>query len=168
MKIDSRAVRLYLLGDERAVSAVYSAYFGFLYHGAYGILRNAEEAKDCVQEAFVDSLRNRPAVASPSALLSYLYKSSCNKAINCLKKSKRITGEEEGISLDKAPYGEELLNKLEAILLPQEYDALTLRSMGHPYKDIASVLDTTPGGARALYHRALGKAKKALKKEDWM
>jgi RNA polymerase sigma-70 factor (ECF subfamily) len=45
--------------EEAAIAALVSQYAGTLYRVAYSVLRNASDAEDAVQEAFVRVLRHR-------------------------------------------------------------------------------------------------------------
>ena len=49
--------------EEEAVAVLVSQYAGMLYRVAYSVLRNASDAEDAVQEAFVRVLRHRDTLA---------------------------------------------------------------------------------------------------------
>ena len=61
MEIAEKAVndKARQLADEEALAALVSQYAGTLYRVAYSVLRNASDAEDAVQEAFLRVLRHR-------------------------------------------------------------------------------------------------------------
>jgi len=61
MEIEEKAVndKARQLADEEALAALVSQYAGTLYRVAYSVLRNASDAEDAVQEAFLRVLRHR-------------------------------------------------------------------------------------------------------------
>lgn len=172
MQLDKRAVRLYFQKDERTVSFVYAEYARLLYHGAYEILHDKEESKDCVQEAFASSFKADDPPKDPKAFVSYLYRSAQNAALSRVRKNSRLEEypeSEPSAGIPERSYSTDELNALKGVLLKKEYDILTLRAgAGYPFRDIAASMEISEGAARSLYRRALGKAKKALKEEDYL
>ena len=58
--VDEKALQF---ADEEALAALVSQYAGTLYRVAYSVLRNASDAEDAVQEAFLRVLRHRETLA---------------------------------------------------------------------------------------------------------
>ena len=59
MENEASALRARQLAEEAALTALVSEYSGTLYRVAFSVLRNATDAEDAVQEAFVRVLRHR-------------------------------------------------------------------------------------------------------------
>jgi RNA polymerase sigma-70 factor (family 1) len=60
-------------GDQRAYAEIYSRYKGPLYIHAFNLLRDREEAKDVLQQVFLNLWVNRETIEVKSHLAGYLY-----------------------------------------------------------------------------------------------
>lgn len=168
MELDKRALRLYFQKDEGLVHYVYEHYYRLLYHVAFGLLKVKEEAEDAVQETFLKSFEKKATdFKGPREFVSFLCAVCRNLSFNRLMVRKRETelGESEPGDGEET-YESGLFERLKPSLLEKEYDTLLLRAgAGYSFRDIAFFLQMKEGAARALYHRALVKAKKILKGE---
>lgn len=137
------------------------------------ILRNREDAEDVLQETFLAFYRKMN-VINEAALLSYLYRTAHNKALNLIKKQKR----RELSSYSEMDYLPEEQNKREepdrtdlvrrafnrlaakyAILLEMQY----YRKMS--YKEIAAAMDISESAVDSRLVRAKKKLKKIISQE---
>ena len=170
MQIDQRAVNLFYLKDEKTVSAIYSTYFGLLKHICFGYVHDIAEAEDCAQEAFLRIYDSPATKVKPDVFLAYLCKAAKNLCLDRLKKNKEESLEEEfAATKDDFHYQDELLERLKQILSPEEFDALVMHvCLGLKFDEIGVALSITPSAARGLAYRGKEKAKKALKKEEWL
>ncbi|RBQ07925.1 RNA polymerase sigma factor [Pedobacter miscanthi] len=69
-------------GDRQAYIEIYTRYNSLLYQYAYKKLRNREEAKDVVQEVFIQLWKRHQQLSFDTALAGYLYQSVRNRALN--------------------------------------------------------------------------------------
>lgn len=169
MQIDNRALKLFYAKDESTVSAIYSTYFGLLKHISFGVVHDMSLAEDCAQEAFLRAFSGNNVCKSPSAFLSYLCTCAKNASLDQAKKKKEEPMDEEISSEDRFRYGDELLDRLKEILLPDEFDALFMHyCLEMRFDEIAIALGTSPSGARGLAHRGKEKARAEMKKEEWL
>lgn len=78
---DLELVRLFKTGDRNAFTAIYDRFFGVLYVHAFNRLKNEAEAKDAIQDLFINMWNKREAV-DLSNLSNYLYTSVRNRVLN--------------------------------------------------------------------------------------
>ena len=76
-------------GDETAFETLYLKYADFVYRVAYGMLSNAEEAKEVTQLVFISLHRSLKYFSFKSALSTWIYRITINTAINQGKKLSR-------------------------------------------------------------------------------
>jgi len=137
------------------------------------ILRNREDAEDILQETFVAFYRKMN-VINKETMLSYLYRTAHNRALNLIKKRKRKQKFSSNYSeMEHLPdYENEEYAKSELVrkafsLLPEKYSILLemqfYRKMS--YKDIAVALDISERAVDSRLVRAKKKLKKIISQE---
>ena len=153
--------------DRDKFEILYQKYRNLMYHVAYQILRNREDAEDAVQQAFfsiikiIDKISGSECPETKSLVVIITER----KAIDILRTSHRnqlLTLNEEILGLSiPLPGDNDLADALAA--LPAHYrEILLLRfDNGYSIKELSSMLGISESGIRKL----LGRAKKALKKE---
>ena len=171
---DLALVQRSLQGDERAFAELVSQYSAALYRLAWRMLRNEEEARDVVQEAFLRVFRALATFDQSRKFSTWILRITTNLCIDRIRRRKIKTlsididqSDEERVPVilvDKGPspedrYGQTALGDLldEIILqLPPIYRAVVeLRykeQLG--YEEIAQVLDIPLGTVKARLHRA--------------
>ncbi len=82
---DMELMELLALTDEAAFREIYLRYDTLLYTYAFRKLQDKEEAKDVVQEIFINLWNQRKTFVLQTALSAYLYKSVLNKVFNIFK-----------------------------------------------------------------------------------
>lgn len=82
-------------GNRKACNELYNAYAKAMYNICFRMLSNAEEAKDLLQEGFIDAFRRIETFRYESTFGAWLKKIIINKCINALEKRKIIWAEEE-------------------------------------------------------------------------
>lgn len=171
MTIDNRALKLFFAKDEKVVSCVYHSYSRLIYLLSFDILKNREESEEVVQEAFIKVLeKGKEASIEPKTFLAYLCTTAKNLSYDRYKSTSRYEelDDKEAISVDEYA-GNDLFDKLKTILNENEYEALSLRLYADlSFKEVGQVMGVTSSAARGYCHRALSKAKKNLKKEEWL
>jgi len=82
-------------GDRKAYNELYNSYAKAMYNICYRMMNNAEEAKDILQEGFVDAFRRVESFRFESTFGAWLKKIVINKCINALEKRKIVWVDEE-------------------------------------------------------------------------
>ena len=90
---DKEIVRLFLQRSEAALSETEIKYSRYCYSIAYGILKNDEDASECVNDALAAAWNAIPP-AEPSVLRTFLGKITRNLSLHALEK---MTAEKRGL-----------------------------------------------------------------------
>ncbi len=105
---------------------LYNNYYSLLVRFARGLLYDSEEAKDIVQEVFLDLWSNPVEIPEESTLKAFLFSCTRNKSYNRLKKLRIIDEHQEQVK--------------EALLFSYRMDA----NSGKDLKKIAEILSEMP------------------------
>jgi len=163
---DSEVIRRVLKGETGAFDVLVRQYQQEIYRLAYRMTRNAEDAQDLAQEAFVQAYRSLGSFRGLSRFSTWLYRIAMNLCLNHLKSTARqdpseVDGnlaDQRADSLATLLAGERdraLAEGIEA-LPPQQKATLTLRvHQGLSHKEIAGILDCSEGTAKANYFHAV-------------
>ncbi len=159
-------VQRVLAGETAAFEILVRQYQQEIYRLAYRMTRNAEDAKDLAQEAFVQAYRSLGTFRGQSRFSTWVYRIAVNLCLNHLKSASRQDPAEVNGRL--ADQREDSLTALltderdralaQAIegLPPQQKATLTLRvQQGLSHREIAQVLDCSEGTAKANYFHAV-------------
>lgn len=167
---DERLIDRTLAGESAAFGELVARYQDRLYGAAVAILHDPDEAKDVVQETFLQAYANLAQFRRTSRFYTWLYRISFNVAVGVLRQKKRsipanrlldtawesVTGKEE--SPENRQTRQEtvqiLWNAIER--LPIEYrKAIVLREIdGASYEEIAEAVDIPLGTVRSRLYRA--------------
>jgi len=82
-------------GNRKAYNELYDSYAKAMYNVCFRMMNNAEEARDMLQESFVDAFRRLESFRFESTFGAWLKKIVVNKCINALEKRKIAWAEEE-------------------------------------------------------------------------
>ena len=164
-------------GNFQAFEKLYHLYAGFVYNVALGILRNAEDSEEVVQEVFLILYRKINSFLRKSSLRTFIYRIAVNQAINLYRKrshrtncsSVSLTSQHKEADSEYSEYKE----LTEAVLnqLPVEHRLiLTLREIeGLSYEDISKILKIPIGTVKSRLKRAresfMLKARELLEQE---
>lgn len=163
---DSEVIQRVLAGDTAAFDGLIRQYQQEVYRLAYRMTRNAEDAKDLAQEAFVQAYRFLGSFRGQSRFSTWLYRIAVNLCLNHLKSAGRQDPAEVDARLPDARAdalaallgGERDRALAEAIasLPPQQKATLTLRvHQGLGHREIAEILGCSEGTAKANYFHAV-------------
>jgi len=149
-----------LPASEETLTA-YDLHSRLLYRLALAEYRDAELARDAVQEAFLrfhEARRNGQAIHS---VRSWLAKVVINFIRDHARRSARLAAinEAAGAAAEQgAPGGaRELELRIRSLLSPREFQCVQLRLAGYKYFEIAEILGLRPGSVACLLSRALRK-----------
>lgn len=93
---DEALIRSALQGDQRAYKLLLERHRHAIFHIAYKIVRNSEEAADLVQETFMKAFGSLASYRFEYRFSTWLYRIAANSAIDYLRKRKI-----EALSLDR-------------------------------------------------------------------
>lgn len=171
-------------GDEAAFKKVVELWQDMVYNTALGIVQNAEDAEDIAQEVFTQVYQSIHTFKGDAKLSTWLYKITCSKALDHLRKGKRkkrfgfvrsLFGENNEVTVHLPDFyhpGVVLDNKENAAVLfkavaqlPENQKiAFTLNKIeGLSYQEISEVMDTTVAAVESLLQRAKLNLRKWLK-----
>ncbi len=165
-------------GDLQAFEELVKKYQREIYGLAYRLVLDAEEAKDLVQQAFLQAFIHIRSFRQQAQFRTWLFRIAINQCYNYLKNKKKFgdpVDYEEYILVGEESPEADLVNREEhrrlyAALsrLPAKQRAvITLKlEQGLSYEEISRVLGGTTGAARVNYCQALKTLKKYLVSED--
>ncbi|HUY35883.1 MAG TPA: sigma-70 family RNA polymerase sigma factor [Pirellulales bacterium] len=176
---DNRLIDETLAGNSAAFGDLVRKYQDRLYNTIAHVIGSPEDARDVVQDAFVQAFVKLETFQRTSAFYTWLYRIAFNAAISGKRRRKptlsverqREQCGEEPVDGGGAP-GErleqqELAAQVRAALakLSEEHRAvIVLREMdGHDYDAIAGILDLPVGTVRSRLHRARLRLREELK-----
>lgn len=150
---------------------IYLEYRGLMFHVAYDILHNEQDAEDAVHQAFVKVAENIKRIGEPVCPKTHSYVVTIveNKAIDQYRKRKKIQtvellDEVQGI---EAHYeGDNELARC-ILKLPARYREMVLLRYHHGYsvREIANIMDISLTAAIKLDQRAKNKLRKLCEEE---
>ncbi len=91
---DEKLSNLIKLGDHAAFTEIFNRYSALFYNHAYNKLRNEEEARDIVQEVFINLWSRRINLDVTNNLSGYLYTAIRNSIFNLIKHKKVVANYE--------------------------------------------------------------------------
>jgi RNA polymerase sigma-70 factor (ECF subfamily) len=166
---DVQLIEETLAGHSKAFGRLVQKYQDRLYNTLVHVAGNAEDARDAVQDAFVQAFVKLDTFQGNSAFYTWLYRIGMNVAASARRRKRpaqsvehnRETGGEEPI--DDCPEPGEAMDQderrrqvREAIArLPDEYrEVIVLREIdGCCYETIAEILELPVGTVRSRLHR---------------
>ena len=171
---DIEAVQRVLAGDTEAFAVLVQQYQLEIFRLTYRMTRNAEDAKDLSQEAFVQAYRALGSFRGQSRFSTWLYRIAVNLCLNHLKAAARE--DPAGLNGDLADSRTDALDVLLAderdravaaavqTLPPQQKATLVLRvQQGLSHREIAEILDCSEGTAKANYFHAVRALQRGLR-----
>ena len=158
--------------DQSKFEKVYLTYKGLMYHTAYKVLNNEEDAEDAVHNAFVKIAESISKIGEPVCPKTQVYVVTIveNKAIDLYRAIQRrqkvkYVDDVSGITIE-----ESRVHGLAACIakLPPHYRQVILLKyhMGFSCKEIAKLLDITEANAIKLDQRAKRKLHQICQQEE--
>jgi RNA polymerase sigma-70 factor (ECF subfamily) len=172
---DGYLVAATLAGRGEAFGTLVERYERAVYHLCLRTMRDAEEARDCTQEAFFKAFRSlrtfKPDAKFSTWIFSIAYHACCDR----LGRRKRFSREEMPDRADPAPGPESEAERKDAAralraaidALPEKYRIVIslYHLQGKQYEEIARVLDLPMGTVKTHLFRAKELLRKALVNE---
>jgi len=181
---DEDLIRAAVAGDDVAFRELLERYKKRAFGVAIGIVGDADEAQDVVQDAFIKAYQNLKEFRFGSNFYTWFYRLLVNQAIDRWRKTSRaatVSLEEawlseesspaDSVAFPKTPEGLTANRELAAALsraigaLPEYHRAvIVLREVdGLAYEEIAEVLKCSVGTVMSRLHYARAKLREALK-----
>jgi RNA polymerase sigma-70 factor (ECF subfamily) len=182
---DRRLIRDCLKGRTAAYGELVRRYQDRLFNTVLRLLDNPEDAKDVVQEAFINAYQNLDGFKGDALFFTWLYRIAMNAAISFRRKQRVTisieTGSKSELLID--PVDESVFSQPEDSMVRQEDEAalqaalnklspehravLILKDIeGQKYEDIAEIMDVPIGTVRSRLHRARLELKELLQAEN--
>lgn len=156
-------------GDRAAQQEIYKLYALGMYNTAVRILNNREDARDIVQDAFVDMYLKLDSFRGESAFGAWFKRIVVNKSLNHLKRNQTIDLNEETLNIEAEEYEEPENYSVQDVKsamssLPKGYklvfDLYMFEGMSH--KEIASSMDISEATSKSQLSRAKQKVREFL------
>lgn len=146
---------------------IFKKYSNLVYYVSFDILRNEEEAKDIVNEAFLKMYDKRRDFTSESKLKYFLLVVAKNLAINRYNELKNKSPYVEEMSLSEDNIGISFyLDKFKEILDKEEFNYLFLHIIyGFTFLEIARANNLSLSQVSSKYRRGLIKLRKYYKEK---
>lgn len=144
-------------GDEAALATLITRHRARLIRVAANILRDANEAEDVAQEAFLKAFRELPSLREDRAFSGYIYRICVRLCMDRLRQRKPEPAEFEFIeeSAGRAVENRIVVQRLLKELTPDLRATLVLREMEQlSYEEIAEVMNVPVGTVRSRLHVA--------------
>lgn len=156
-------------GDVSAFKWIYDQYGQALFHTAYRMLRQQQDAEDAVQTTFVKLFRGIKKFRHDSKFSTYLFRILMNTCFDRLNRKKRMTTENlENINPAHQPRHELRMHLQEAMdRLPHQQKAcfVLFAVEDRPQDEIAEILGLSIGGVKSNIHHAKKKLRAILAEE---
>jgi len=168
-KTDKDLYREFLLGNEKSFERIVIRHKDAIIYFIQRYVKSVDIAEDLAQDVFVYILVNKKKYKFEYSLKTYLYTIAKSKALNYLKREKRIVAIDEKQfedleELEEKVFKNERAENLKRAIqkLKTEYqNAIYLADIEElSYKEIGHILNKTVGSVKVLIHRA----RKALEK----
>jgi len=184
--IEARLARKALKGDQQAFAEIVGLYQDKLYHMAFRMLGNRQEAEDVTQEAFLRVYRNLDRYDEGLKFSTWIYRIATNLCIDRLRKRKATYSldaesvDHEGLdgyavipSDDRTPESEMLLTETQRIVreaietLPAKYKSVMVLRYLHDLslQEIGEVLDMPVSTVKTRVHRGREFLRKKLERK---
>lgn len=161
-------------GDSEAFEELVRIHQEPLYRYLYRLTGNIEDAMELTQSSFVKAFLSLERFRGDASFKTYLFRIASNTWKNNLrdrKKRQHVDIDVIPLKSDENPHEDvarkqeiELLWSLVRVLPPRQKEALVLRAReGYPFEEVARIMGCTTGSAKATYHNAVQRIKKAFK-----
>jgi RNA polymerase sigma factor (sigma-70 family) len=152
--------------DPKAQFKIYKLYYKAMYNSSLRIVKDATEAEDIMQEAFLSAFRNIKKYKGEVSFGAWLKRIVVNRSLDSLKKKKlelfpldnelyKLSEEEENQNFE---YSEEQFNILKngIDLLPTGYRIILNLYLieGYDHEEIGSILNISASTSRSQFLRA--------------
>lgn len=160
-------------GDTAALGELYQETEPALYAYLLSLLKNSADARDALQDVYVDVFTSAAGYRPGSRAKAWLYAVAKNKAMQVYRR-RRLRGEVPGEEAPE-PWEDPGLCREERLVLSaaltalseEERQIVTLHAVsGFRFREIASFLDLPLNTVLSKYHRAMKRLRRQLSEEE--
>ncbi len=170
---DYQLLDRYAAGDETAFEELIKRHQKTIYNLAYRMLENHADAADLAQRTFVQAFLHHQNFKRESSFRTWLYQIGMNLCRNAIRdRARRVHEDVQELELADSQdifaevAGAELKDRLGRAIrtLPtRQKEALVLRVYhDHAFAEIGTIMSCSEGAAKANYHHAVDKLRRAL------
>ncbi|NQZ75578.1 MAG: sigma-70 family RNA polymerase sigma factor [Ekhidna sp.] len=162
-------------GDQSAMSSLYGLYAKAMYNICRRMMGDEEEAKDLLQESFIDAFQKLPSLREVNTFSSWIKRIVVNNCINAIRKKKLDTSQlEEGSDFIEEEEDDFEYTHFQAGQIMQVINLLpegcrTVLNLylfeGYDHKEIGDILGVTESASKAQYCKAKARIRKLLVEE---
>ncbi len=163
-------------GDQSAMSSLYGLYSKAMYNICRRMMGDEEEAKDLLQESFVDAFQKLPSLREVNTFSSWIKRIVVNNCINALRKKRLDTAQlEEGQDFLEDEEDNYEYAQFQAAQIMETIDHLpegckTVLNLylfeGYDHKEIGDILGVTESASKAQYCKAKARIRKLLEERS--
>ena len=169
---DSQLIALSVHGDRAAFGVLVRRYQDRLYHTAYRLIGNAEDARDVVQDSFLNAYQSLHQFKGDARFFTWLYRIAVNAAISVKRKHRAMLsadlpgrqtnaeppdesdGNQPGSNLERAEDERRIQAAIDSLSAEHRAVIVLKEIEGQKYETIADVLGVPIGTVRSRLHRA--------------
>ena len=160
-------------GDRQAQNELYRLFAGAMYSVCRRMLGNEEEAKDLLQDAFIDAFVKLHSLQDAKLFPAWLKRIVVNKCINQLRK-RTLHEELQEYDLEASPYDEGEFTDVQAKRVLKAVDKLpagckTVLNLylfeGYDHSEIAQILEISTSASKAQYCKAKARIRTMIETE---
>jgi len=162
-------------GDQAAMSSLYGLYARAMYNICRRMMGDEEEAKDLLQESFIDAFQKLPSLREVNTFSSWIKRIVINNCINAIRKKKLDTAQlEENADFVEEEEDDFEYARFQAAQIMQVIDLLpdgckTVLNLylfeGYDHKEIGEILGVSESASKAQYCKAKARIRKILAEE---
>ncbi|MEM6829268.1 MAG: sigma-70 family RNA polymerase sigma factor [Bacteroidota bacterium] len=162
-------------GDQAAMASLYKLYAKAMYNVCRRMMGDEEEAKDLLQESFVDAFQKLPKLREVNTFSSWIKRIVINNCINAIRKRKLDTSQlEEGYDFvmeeeDDFEYEKFQVQQILSAIdkLPEGCKAVLNLYLfeGYDHREIGEILKVTESASKAQYCKAKARIRHLLEEE---
>lgn len=156
-KFSKTDIRYFFLKDENIVKKVYNETYRLLFHIAFSILSNKEDAEDMVSETYYKVLSyDFNKLKNSQKFVSFLTITCKNLCLDLLKKKQKEANLEINDNMLMS-HDEEtsLIGEIKKVLSKQEYDVFIYHAyFGLSYKEISPLINKNETRCRVIFSNA--------------
>jgi RNA polymerase sigma factor (sigma-70 family) len=159
-------------GDRTAQEELYNLYAGAMYNICRRFMGDEEEAKDILQDSFIDAFRKLPTLRETGTFPLWLKRIVTNNCINALRKKRlSTTSMEENLEVAEDElmdydYTNHQVGEVMSSIDHLPEGCRTVLNLylfeGYDHKEIAQILNVTESASKAQYSKAKARIRNML------
>ncbi len=156
-----------LNNDRASQKQLYDAYKNAMYSVCFRICGNQDDAKDALQEGFIEVFKSLSAYRAESTIGAWIKTIIARKALRKLKKLSFVSETEaisESVEFDSDISGEELQNAIMMLDVGYRSVFVLYEVEGYSHREVSQMLKISEGTSKSQLHYAKKKLQSILQK----